>query len=203
MNLFSSLILSGAHTPSRAVLALLACTLVLTGCAALLPKSSTEVASPWSSFEHARSTVDSIVPYKTTMAELKSRGFDPNTWPNVQLINYSDILLRFPVTWTTSLDGLDRGLRECLEAGNACEGFAINVRDIKRDRVGNFWLDALSFKRVVDVTGWNFNAIVLLVGGRVVYVTHGGKPLVKEQEITRQPLGPLQGWGDMLPGVVR
>ena len=30
-----------------------------------------------------------------------------------------------------------------------------------------------------------------------------GQPMIREQEMTRQPLGPLQGWGEALPGIVR
>lgn len=192
------------QAPARRAIALLAiCTLALAGCSNLLPKSRAEVSSPWKSYEQARATLDCIVPYKTTAAELKAQGIDPYVTPNVQVLDYSDILLRFPVTAGISPDRLDRGLRECLEAGDSCKGYTISVRDIKRDRVGNFWLDALSFSRVVDVSGWTFNAIVLVVEGRVVYAIHGGQPLVKERETSRQPLGPLQGWGDALGSAFR
>ena len=74
---------------------------------------------------------------------------------------------------------------------------------MKRTRVGNYWLDSLQFYRVTDVTGWSFNALVLIVDGRAVYVIYGGQPLVREQETNKQPLGPLQGWGDALPGLFR
>jgi len=181
---------------------LLAC-LAVTGCADLLPKARTEVKSEWRSFAEARATVERIVPYRTTASDLKAMGIDPFATANVQLLTFSDIALRFPLGNGMPVERLDRGLRECLEAGKACEGFFIAVRDIHRDRTGDFWLDALKFKRVVDVTGWSFNALVLLVEGRVVYVTHGGQPLVQEQETTTQPLGPLQGWGDLLPGALR
>lgn len=177
--------------------------LALVGCADLLPKARTEVTSGWHNFEEARATIERISPYGTTSADLNAMGIDPYATPNVQLLTYSDILLRFPLSGTMPLERLDRGLRECLEAGKSCEGLSITARDTNRDRVGDFWLDAFQFKRIVDVTGWSFNALVLIVNGRVVYVIHGGQPLIREQETTRQPLGPLQGWGDMLPGVVR
>ena len=38
---------------------------------------------------------------------------------------------------------------------------------------------------------------------RIVYVLYGGQPVIKEQESNKQPLGPLQGWGDALPGYLR
>jgi hypothetical protein len=177
--------------------------LLLGGCADLLPKAHVEVNSRWRSFEEARATVDRIVPYRTTAADLKAMGVDPFVMPNVKLLTYSDILLRFPLSGTMPLERLDRGLRECLEAGKACEGLSLSVHDTRHDRTGNFWLDALHFYRVVDTTGWTFDALVLLVDGRVVYVIHGGQPLISERETNKQPLGPLQGWGDMLPSVIR
>jgi hypothetical protein len=175
---------------------------VLSGCAELLPKTSSEVTSQWHSYEEARAAIERIEPYRTTATDLKAAGFDPYVTPNVQLLTYSDIVLRFPLSGSMPWERLDRGLRECLEAGKSCQGYSISVRETKRDRVGNFWLDALHFKRTVDTVGWSFSALVLLVDDRVAYVVHGGQPLIREQETNRQPLGPLQGWGDMLPGLV-
>lgn len=188
--------------PGRRLALALAC-LGLAGCAELLPKARIEVTSPWGSFEDARSAVERIVPYRTTTADLKAAGIDPYATPNVQLLNYSEIVLRFPLSGSMPMERLDRGLRECLEAGMKCQGYAITALETRRDRVGNFWLDALQFHRVVDVKGWSFNALVLLVDERVVYVLHGGRPVIREQETNRQPLGPFQGWGDALPGLLK
>lgn len=182
--------------------ACLALALALCSCAELLPKTNSEVTSQWHSYEDARAAIERIVPYKTTAADLKTAGFDPYLTPNVQLLTYSDIVLRFPLSGSMPWERLDRGLRECLEAGKSCQGFSMTVRETRRDRVGNFWLDALHFKRVVDTVGWSFSALALLVDDRVVYVIHGGQPLIREQEVNRQPLGPLQGWGDALPGLL-
>ncbi|MBL0143524.1 MAG: hypothetical protein IPP91_15780 [Betaproteobacteria bacterium] len=176
--------------------------LVVAGCSDLLPKASSEVSSPWHSFEEAQHAIEKIVPYKTTTMELKAAGIDPYVTPNVQLLSYSDIVLRFPFG-SMPMERLDRGLRECLEAGKGCQGYFISVRETKRDRVGNFWLDALSFYRVIDVQGWSFNALILTVEDRVVYVIQGGQPVIRELETNKQPLGPLQGWGDALPGFIK
>jgi hypothetical protein len=164
------------------------------GCADLLPKSTAEVTSGWHSFDEARAAIERIEPGKSTMTDLRELGIDPYASTNVQLLTFSDISLRFPVNMAH--DRLDAGLRQCLEAGKACTGYSINVRDVKRDRVGGFWKDTLGFKRVVDVYGWTFNALVLLVGDQVVYTLYGGQPNLREQEITRQPLGPVQNFGD-------
>ena len=188
---------------SRPRCALLAAAFLAAGCAQLLPKSHSEVRSPWASFEEARAAFETIVPESTTAAELRARRLDPYTSPNVQLLSFSDVLRRFPVA-DVPADSLDRGLRRCLEAGKACTGYAIEVTDVHRDRVGNFWQDILGFKRVVDVSGWSFNGIVLIVDERVVYTLHGGQPTLRAEEIARQPLGPLQGMGsDAVAGMVR
>jgi hypothetical protein len=150
-----------------------------------------------------RAAIDRIVPYQTTTADLKVAGIDPYVTPNVQLLTFSEIVLRFPLSGSMKMEQLDRGLRACLEAGKSCRGFSIAVRETKRDRVGNFWLDTLSFYREVDVSGWSFHALILAVDGRVVYVLHGGQPVIKELETNKQPLGPLQGWGDALPGLIK
>ena len=176
---------------------LLACAALAGGCSTLLPNSRAEIRSPWHSFEQAKAAVESLQPGVSRTSELRALGIDPYTSPNVQILTFSDIALRFPVNLPPDL--LDRGLRDCLEAGKGCTGYYLNVREVKRDRVGGFWSDTLGFKRVVEVTGWSFNALLLIVDDRVVYTLHGGQPSVHEQEVSRQPLGPAQDIGDALP----
>ena len=173
------------------------CCALAAACSDLLPRVESEISSPWSSFEQARAAIEAIEPGRTNARELRAHGIDPYTSTNVQLLSYSDVLLRFPNAG--SAGELDEGLRRCLRAGKACTGYSINARDTRRDRVGSFWQDALGFKRVVEVTGWTFNALVLLVDDRVVYTLYGGQPNLREQEVTRQPLGPVQNVGDALP----
>ena len=177
--------------------------LLLAGCAELLPKASNQVESPWKSYEEAQAAILRVVPFKSTTGDLKAMGFDPFVTPNVQFLNFSDIVLRFPVSANLPLEKLDPGLRACFEAGSKCDGYSITLREMKRTRVGNFWLDSLQFYRVTDVTGWSFNGLVLLVDGRVVYVIYGGQPSIREHETNKQPLGPLQGWGDIVPGLFK
>lgn len=176
---------------------LVAAGLLLAGCESLLPKAQSEVRSAWSTFAQARDAIEAIEPGRTTTAELRARGIDPYANPNIQLLTFSDIALRFPINM--GHDRLDAGLRQCLEAGKACVGYSINVRDVKRDRIGGFWKDTLGFKRTTQVTGWTFNALLLLVGDRVVYTLYGGQPQMDEMEVTRQPLGPVQDFGESLP----
>ena len=176
---------------------------LLAGCSELLPKASSELESPWPDSAAAQTAIQRIQPFTTTRAELQAAGIDPFTRPNITVLTYSDITLRFPVGGSVPLDKLDRGIRECLEAGKACYGYSISVRDVKRDRTGDFWLDSLRFLRQEDVHGWSFNALILLVDDVVVYTLHGGQPNIAERETNRQPLGPLQNWGEALPGLIR
>ncbi|HSN22445.1 MAG TPA: hypothetical protein VLS49_17300 [Usitatibacter sp.] len=168
------------------------------GCS-VLPSAHTEVESRWKSFDEARMAVQAIVPHESTVADLRACGIDPYTSPNVELLSFSDIVRRFPLDGRYSAERLDGGLRECIEAGQACSGYSVDLRDIRRERTGSFLADFFGFKRTVDVSGWTFNALVLLVDDRVVYTLHGGQPIVRAQELSRQPLGPAQDVGKSLP----
>jgi len=182
---------------SRITAPLIACAaLALASCAQLLPREKAEVSSPWASFEQARDAISRIEPGTTTVAQLTAAGLDPYLSPNVTLLSFSDVLLRFPNAG--SFEQLDIGLRQCLRAGKSCTGYSIAAKDTQRDRVGDFWLDAFAFKRTVHTTGWSFNALLLMVDDRVVYTLYGGQPLVQEQQVTRQPLGPVQNLGTAL-----
>jgi len=170
---------------------LLAAAFLAAGCVELLPKSHSEVQSPWDNFEQARAAFETIVPDRTTAAELRARKLDPYESPNVTLLSFSDVLRRFPVA-DMPAQTIDAGLRRCLEAGKACTGYAVDLNEVQRDRVGNFFQDLLGFKRVVDVSGWSFNGIILIVDERVVYTLYGGQPKLHTEETSRQPLGPFQ-----------
>jgi hypothetical protein len=190
-------------TTPRQPCALLAAVFLIAGCTQLLPKAQSEVHSPWASFDEARTAFERIRPERTTTSELRAQGIDPYASTNVQLLSYSDILLKFPLANGWSRDTLDPGLRRCLEAGKECTGYSIVVHDVKRDRVGGFWADTFGFKRIVDVSGWSFNGLILLVDERVVYTLYGGQPNLREKETSRQPLGPVQNLGEAAGSLVR
>lgn len=172
--------------------ALAAASLALAACSSLLPRTDSTVRTEWKSFEEAKAAIEGIQHNHTTRADLSAAGLDPYSNPNVELLNYSDVLRRFPLSG--AVGRLDPGLRECLEAGKACTGYSIALNQQQKDRVGPFLLDLLSFKRVTKSTGWTFNALILMVGDDVVYVLYGGKPAISETETVVAPLGPLQNW---------
>ena len=168
----------------------------LAGCAELLPKSRAETQAVWSSYDEARAAIERIQPYKTTRADMKAFGIGAGADATVTFLSHVDIAVRFPIGGVLREQDVDPGIRDCLKAGKACNAYQINVRRTYRDRTGNFWLDALRFNRRTDVTGWSFNALILFVDDLAVYAVYGGQPTVHEVEVEKNPLGPLQGWGD-------
>ena len=169
---------------------------LLAGCSSLLPRADLATQQAWASFEDARSAIERVVPQETTRAELSAAGIDPLSNAAVTILGFPDILQRFASGNVLDPRELDAGIRECLAAGNACTGYALQVRRTDRRRIGGFWADIFNFRRETDVTGWNFSALLLFVGDTVVYKVHGGQPLIHEKEVSRNPLGPLQGLGE-------
>ncbi len=153
------------------------------------------VDGPWKSFENAQQTFDRIIPYQTTTQDLKALGLDPQSSPNVTLLNYSDVLVRFMSSQINS-DELEGAVRECIQAKAACKGFEIEQKSLKRTRAGNFWADFLNFKRRTEIRGWHFKGMLLVKGDTVVFKQISGLPQITGEEFNRNPLGPFQGVGE-------
>lgn len=173
------------------------------GCQSLLPDAATRTDVDWKSYEEAQRAIESIEPYRTTRDELVAMGLDPRRNAAITILSYSEILQRFAAGSALRPEEYDRGIRDCLRAGKDCVAYSLQMRRVHRERVGNFWLDSLNFRRETDITGWSFNALIILVNDTVVFTLHGGQPRIHEQERVRNPLGPLQGWGDQVPHFVR
>lgn len=183
-------------SPSRPLACtLLAVALLGAGCTAWLPRSRSDTQTRWHSYDEARATIDAIVPYQTTRADLAARGIDPGD-SAVTLLSHMDIASRFPMGGLVSTDEIDPGIRDCIRSGKRCNGYLLTIRHLQRERVGNYWLDAFNFKRETEVSGWTFNALVILVDDVAVYSVWGGQPRLRETELNRNPLGPLQSWGE-------
>ena len=176
--------------------ALILAAAALFGCQSLLPRADLATQQAWGDFEEARAAIERIAPRLTTRADLSAAGIDPLKNASVTILGLPDVMQRFTVGTAVDAQALDPGIRECLAAGNTCTGYSILVRRSDRKRIGNFWLDTFNFRREIDVTGWTFNALILLVGDTVVYTVHGGQPRIHEKEVTRNPLGPLQSFGE-------
>ena len=173
---------------------------LLAGCTSMLPRSKETTASPWQTYREAQQTFDLIVPGKTTAADLRELSLDPETVPNIAILNYSDVLRRFMLNQSVTLSDLDDGVQECVKAKTVCRGYEINQRLVQKHRNGSFWLDVFGFKRETHTEGFRFNALVLLKDGIVVYKLTGGQPVIQESEHTQNPLGPVQSIGNKLTG---
>ncbi|HUN93548.1 MAG TPA: hypothetical protein VMU33_15970 [Burkholderiaceae bacterium] len=188
----------GQHGP-RALLALaLAVSIVLAGCKSLLPTSTSTTPLPWKSYAEAVGAFDRIKPYETTRGDLARLRIDPGQNPSITILTYADLLQRIPAVSAVRAEVLERGLRDCLDAGRRCTGYSVAIRQVDTRRVGSFWLDILDFRRDAVTTGWSINALVIFVDDLVVYSVAAGQPNIDEEEITRNPLGPLQGLGETL-----
>lgn len=175
--------------------------LLVAGCSTLLPSSKKATASPWQSYREAQLTFDKIIPGHTTEIELRLLHLDPDAHPNIAILNYSDVLLRFMPHASISLEDLDPAVRECVSAKIFCKGFAISQSNVNRHRNGNFFADVLGFNRETHISGWEFHGLLLIKDGVVVYKLTGGKPSIAQQEQDRNPLGPVQSIGQKLLGL--
>jgi hypothetical protein len=177
-----------------------AAVLLASGCTSLLPSSKKVTASPWASYRDAQLTFDKIIPGETTEFELTTLHLDPEAHPNIAILNYSDVMMRFMPHASISLNDLDPAVRECIGAKIVCRGFEISQSNVKKHRNGNFLADVLGFTRETHITGWEFRGLLLVKNGVVIYKLTGGKPSIVEQEENRNPLGPVQSIGQRLLG---
>ncbi len=166
----------------------------LIGCSssALLPSANETVRSPWANFEEAKGAFDQITPYETTYDEIKQLGFDPFTTPNIQILNYLDVMSRFMPNQVIDKNDLDAGIQECIEMKSTCRAYEIEVEHTDRDRFGNALLDIFNFRRKTKTSGWGFKAIIVMNNGLAIYKLWGGKPIIDHTSDKKNPLGPLQ-----------
>ena len=114
-------------------------------CSSLLPDSRSVTEGQWNSYQDAQKTFDGIVPYRTTVEELHKLNLNPESNPNITILNYADVLRRFVPSASIDLKDLDPGVRDCVMARNACRGIEINQSSIHRERYGNFFADFFNF----------------------------------------------------------
>ena len=167
----------------------------LFGCSSLLPTESKSTQTRWSSYEQAETEFSNIKIGETSIKQLQEMGIDPATTPNIALLSHADLLRRLHAMAVFGESALDPAIRGCVAARQKCYAYHLEQTLMKRDRVGNFWLDTFNFKKVTDVTGWQFDALVIINNDLVVYKTWSGKQNIHEVEHERHPLGPFQGIG--------
>jgi hypothetical protein len=175
-----------------ASLALAAAGLSACGSMGVLPKSTEVTESPYTDYRSAEDAYAQITPFQTTRDELKQRGMDPYTTPNVRVLNYLDLLPKFLPQQSITKADLDPAVKACLDARDRCQGWVAEPSRISRDRTGNVALDVLGFERETTSTGWKAQMLVLIQDDVVVYKLWSGTPLVNEVKRDTKPLGPLQ-----------
>lgn len=177
---------------------LIALTGILTGCASMLPNSKQDVRSHWQDFGDAKKTFDQITPYKTDMLTVKKMGFDPFKTPNMRILNHSQVVNAVLPSPLQERVTIPQGIFDCMKAQDGCVGYYMEPSQINRNRVGNFMLDFMNFKRNTLTTGWKFGALIVIIDDTVVYKQWSGQPMIEETELRTNPLGPLQGVGESM-----
>jgi hypothetical protein len=165
------------------------------GCSGLLPSSKRDTETTWTSYDKAKKAFDEIVSYQTTVEDLKRLGYDPFVTPNIRLLTYIELLHRFLPNNSITKADLDEGVQDCIAAKDACTAYEIELKIAREDRFGNVLLDLFTFRQKTKVTGWEFNAFIVLKNDLVVYKISGGKPKIDELVDQKKPLGPLQDIG--------
>jgi hypothetical protein len=170
---------------------------VLASCASLLPHSKQTTETPWHTYSEAQAMFAKIVPRKTTLQELSELGVDERT-PNVALLSHADLLRRLSATPSLDIRTLDPVLQECVASHYNCFAYEIEQTHMNKRRFGGFWADFMNFHKQTDISGWQFDAIVVIKDNVVIYKLWSGKPNIHQLEEERNPLGPLQGFGPSL-----
>lgn len=184
-------------------LVLLFLSVVVSGCTSILPRGEIKTKSPWDTFGQAKASYDNITLNSTTTADLQELGFDPYNTPNVRILSYLDILQRFNPNNSVKNEDLPPTVRGCLASREACLAYEASPRSSTSKRVGNVVLDLLKFKRERVVTGWSFNALIVIDHSVVVYKIWNGLPMIDQKTSRNNPLGPLQNSvGSMGEGAV-
>jgi hypothetical protein len=173
---------------------MLAC--ALSACSSLLPRGRTDTPAGFASFEQAQAAVERIVALETPTSELAKLGFDPVAGTNVTLIPYPDIVGRLAPHPGVPFDKLDAGIRQCIEAQAACSGYLFHFERQDRKREGSFWPDFLNLRRTTYVTGWWFDALIVVTNGKVLFRNFAGQASTDKVEKQVNPLGPFQPAGE-------
>lgn len=171
--------------------------LIVSGCAALLPRSSSVTRSPWKSYGEVVSAYNNVVPYKSTVSDIRKLGFDIYSTANLKILSYVDVAV---ATQTLKKGEISRGMEECLKVQSMCNGYVFEPQVVNSRRYGNFWLDTFNFKRKTKETGWKYKASFLVIDAVVVDKYWSGEPQIEQDKEVVNPLGPLQDVGGIIAG---
>jgi len=171
----------------------------------MLPREVKRPRTHWQSFDEAQAAFDQIIPHKTTVADLKSLGFDPVSTPNVKILTYLDLIHRFLPNNSITLNDLQPDVRDCIQSKDCCHAYELDLEIVDTKRYGNVFLDIFGFRKYSHITGWSFNALIIVKDDVVAYKLRSGAPNVNRFERKVKPLGPLQELDNMImkvPGMM-
>jgi hypothetical protein len=168
------------------------------GCALLLPSNESVATSKWATYEAAVTNFACIIPYTTTVTQLKAMGYDPFATPNIRVLTHLDVQQRFLTNPSVRREDLPASILACLSAAGGCMAYEVDMRVTRSRRNGNFLLDVTSFCRQTHETGWSFKALIVISDQLVVYKLWSGLPSLDAQHKSVKPLGPLQEVDAML-----
>src|SRR5882724_2196494 len=130
------------------VMLMLAGMCLTAGCQSLFPHNDSTTVSKWKTYKDVEVAFEKIVPYHTTVVELELLNFDPKRSPNVKILTYVDLIVRFLPSPAVRLQDLPGGVRECIEAKEKSRAYLVELHDTKDKRHGNLFLDIFGFKRL-------------------------------------------------------
>jgi hypothetical protein len=170
--------------------------LLLSACASLLPRGSSDTTTDFLDFAQAKAALERIVALQTTTSELKALGFDIQSGSNVTLISYPEIVGRLTPNPSVPLDKLDPGIRQCIEVQTRCRGHLFHFERQERKREGSFWLDFFNIRRTTNTKGWWFEALVVVNDDKVLFRNYAGQAHADRVDKQTNPLGPFQPAGE-------
>ena len=162
------------------------------GCKSVLPREEERTKNAWNSFEDAQAAFENIIPHTTTAKDLHEMGFSHKCTPNLQILTYLDIINRFIPNASIAIEDLDPVVRNCIESKDCCQAYELDVLVEHKQRFGNAFLDIFGFTKNTQITGWKFNALVLIQDDVVIYKLRSGQPNIDRVQKKTKPLGPFQ-----------
>ncbi len=169
---------------------------LVSACASLLPRGSSSVGVGFKSFEEARVAAERIIPLKTKTETLDAMGFDVRNGQNVTLVPYPEIVVRLTPHPSVPISMLDSGTRQCIDIQTTCRGYLFRFEREDRKREGNFWMDFFNVSRTTNITGWRFEALIVVSDDVVLFRNYSGQARVDRVEKQTNPLGPFQPAGE-------
>ena len=156
--------------------------------------------STWTSIRQIQWGFRAIEPYKTKTDNLAQFGFGENS-PNVKKIDYlrlQEYLLGS--NKDSGKDILPQAVQTCLSLKDACKGLVVKVRDTNKQGLESFSSRVLNGQKTTEITGWEFEAVIVLQSDLVVYA----KPRNEESNIRTmtEEKDPRSLWEKMMAPVL-